>query len=190
VTKFIRYEGGALKPEILLVSQTSAQCPEFVASVARGTGLSLTHKLDRSSVKFTDDAKLLVSLTTFGGCIDELDAFMVMRGMPEMYMRFLQYTFLIVGDEDTIFTLRAMTQLTVIIHPEPQRIWALATGSLDQWKDAIINGLITHHAWEYQLLLDKLMLKFEGLGLSLLWDDYQKKWGNKNKDTFLLEHKS
>jgi len=153
------------------------------------TGRSPARGLDSSNLKLSDFACFLASIGEFqsGKAQNPLD---ILRGETNP-LKHLFFGFLISGSTSLIFRIMELTSLEVTTTRGLNKIRvAIVTGTLSQWKDAIVSCLdqkMVHNfelRWTFNQCLDFL----HAAGLRAVFDNYRRK-GLDDK-TFLLEYKS
>ena len=98
----------------------------------------------------------------------------------------LHYGFLVACDKDVLFELMQCTKLSISTNAAINGdTVSIVTGSLAVWRDSIIE-LSQDNTYCMRLLLDKVFICFERLGLGELWADY-KKHTLKDQTIILLE---
>lgn len=170
----------------LLVS--SVAWTQFIKNTAELTGHSPTHSIDNSNLKLSDYARYLVTLGEFqsGKQQNPLD---VLRDNDHL-LRHLSFGFLISGTTSLIFRVMELTDLNVLTAKgvDKGRV-AVVTGTLEQWKKAIIACLSQKLIKNYELrwVFNECLNCFYSAGLRNIFDNYRKK--GLEDQTFLLEYK-
>lgn len=160
----------------------------YIKDTVSLTGHSPARGLDSSNLKLSDYARFLVSIGEFqsGKIQKPLD---ILRGESSP-LKHLFFGFLISGSTSLIFRIMELTDLEVTTARglNKTRI-AIVTGTLSQWKDAIVSclnqKLIRNFElrWTFNQCLDFLY----AAGLRNVFDDYRRK-GLEDR-TFVLEYK-
>jgi len=137
------------------------------------SGLTPSSVADRCPLKFTPTAEYLIFVSCLLlGNTDE-EAHNLLINVPRESLNFIQYTFLMDGNSQTLSYLRGKTGAAYVSHEN----CILATGSLAVWYDAIILNLTRPHtlSLDCRLIFDKMFLMFERDGLSAIFTNYNKK---------------
>ncbi len=178
-----------MKPEILSFSGTAIPLGNLAKIASQGAGLSLTYKTDRSPIRFSEDAQYLIALANLtGASAQDLAAIDILRNLPRRYLDALAYTMIVACDHEVAIELQDNTELQVFGRDVGAGYLVLVTGPLSYWHDAVVYNLLTdERSFGFRLLMDKVLLGFEKIGLGELWSNYQKR--THRDQTFLLEHK-
>ena len=109
----------------------------------------------------------------------------------DIYKRFtkhLFFGFFVVHYSEIIFEIKDITNLEVTTKRTKRTgiDCAIVTGSLDDWKDAIINGSSLDNSFEYRELMCEFLIYFDKINLGFIFKEYKRK---QEKGTILLEKK-
>jgi len=88
----------------------------------------------------------------------------------------LSVSLLFVTDGDLRIELLENTKLNMLGHEtvRPGLFGIVASGSLDVWRDCIINLSTGDESWAARQLMNKTLAVFTKMGIGALWQDYRK----------------
>lgn len=167
----------------MLATQPVINWTEFVKAAKLVLGY------DPSNIEATrplsDFAKFLAILGKFKDQ-DKSDSLENLRAADSI-LNHLQFGFLVACTQSCLFELMQSSTLSVTTSAEAEKgTLALVSGTLKQWRDVTIE-LDENASSDVRLLVDKVLVYFERLGLYELWSNYRKK--PLQDSTFLLERK-
>lgn len=139
--------------------------------------------IDASPIILSEYARFIASLGEFRQN-EKTEPLKILRN-PGDLLKHLQFSFLIPGSKELFFQLLELTELSIIFQVDQ----GIVSGSLEQWKNAIVNCLNSYYSPSKELrqIFDECLLFFDFCGLQAIFFDYRK-FGLKD-GTFLLEHK-
>lgn len=170
-------------PQILPIIVPAINWPDFAKAAASTIGYNPTNV--NTSRPLSDYAKFLAACSLFKDR-SQTDTIKSIRNSSSS-LRHLVFGFLVLADRETLFELMQCSDLQVsTTAAQSGEVAAIVTGNLLQWQTAIID-LSESNTYGMRLLLDKIFLYFEKVGLGELWADYRKVPLKDN--TLKLEHK-
>lgn len=178
----------ASQTSVIPLLMSNINWTNFIKNVAELTGHSPTHSIDNSDLKLSDYARYLVTLGEFqsGG---EQEPLNLLRNNNHL-LRHLFFGFLISGSTSLIFRILELTDLDVSTAKgvDKSRV-AVVTGTLEQWKNAIITCLNQKLIKNYELrwVFNECLNCFNSAGLRNIFDNYRKK--GLEDQTYFLEYK-
>lgn len=156
--------------QILPIIQPAINWTELVKSAEAALGYSPA-KYDAKR-PLSEAARFLALAAMFKNKADS-DAVASLREARSI-LEHLSFGFLVACDRETIFELMQCTNLQVSTNSAiTGDSVAIVTGTLAEWRDAIIE-LSADNTYCMRLLLDKIFVYFERQGLGELWADYKK----------------
>lgn len=158
---------------------------ELLKDVAELSGHSPTKGIDSYGYKLSEYARFLSVLGEFRSG-KEQDPINTIQNAGDI-LDHLHFGFLIYGKTSLIFTIMERTDLRIITAKIKGGRAAIVTGTLRQWKNAIINILTNKVSGEVRWVFSYCYDTFQQLGLQGVWHDYRKQQVDKN--TYLLEYK-
>lgn len=175
----------ATRTGVKLILGSAISWAEFLKDTAALTGYSLTRGIDAYSYKLSDYAKFIASLGEFRFGKQQ-NPITVIQSAND-FLDHLHFGFLIYGTTKLIFTIMEQTDLKIITVKVEKGRAAIVTGTLRQWKNAIINILSSKKnkeaCWVFSFCLDT----FQQFGLQGIFHNYRKKLVDEN--VYLLENK-
>lgn len=170
------------------LTMSNVNWTHFIKNVAELTGHSPTHSIDNSQLKFGDCANFLIALGEFQSNKEEkpLD---VLRN-NDYLLRHLHFGFLISGSTASAFRILELTDLDVLTAKGKNKGRVIIiTGTLKQWKDAIVICLGQKLVKNFELrwIFNQCLDCFYQAGLRNIFDDYKRK--ELEDQTYLLEYK-
>lgn len=174
----------SVKPLIL----SNVDWTNFIKNVAELVGYSPTRGLDASGLKLGYYTRFIVALGEFQSGKEEKPLDVLHNS--DYILRHLSFSFLISGSSSLVFRVMELTDLDVLTAKgkDKGRV-AVVSGTLKQWKEAIIvcldQKLVKNFElrWVFNQILDYLYQA----GLRNIFDNYRKK--GLEDQTFLLEFK-
>lgn len=107
---------------------------------------------------------------------------------PGFTLLHVHYTFLVVSTPEIVSDIQQQTNLQLISEKSQTGLsLAIITGSLDQWRSAIINGLSDSCGFGLRSFLDNCLIEFDKEGLGPIFQDYDRVTQSDN--TFGLKKK-
>jgi hypothetical protein len=168
-------------PNVLLISKPSIELPTFLSLCEEVLGYSPARSADRAGL--TGAPHLLACLTAF----KDQDATPTVKGGRDVY-NLIHFTFVVAADEtDMAPILEAMNGMPFALTETRIRgvQVALVTGSLLEWKQAILRGCRQDQPEFIRVCFDKIYLQFQHLGLADAFGRLTKK--AQNNGVFYLE---
>lgn len=136
--------------------------------------------LGRSISKTLDDAGLAPKvpvglLTVLSELKSEGSKPMDIMNNPGFALDHVSYSILCLSLQDSIFDVMQYTELRVVTaKSESGTILSYITGTLGQWRSAIINGLSKNSSKSFREFLDSCLLEFDKEGLSPLFNEFDR----------------
>lgn len=152
------------------------------------TGRSPARGLDSSNLKLSDYARFLVSIGEFQSGKEQTPLDILREESNPL--KHLFFGFLISGSTSLIFRIMELTTLEVTTARGLDKIRAaIVTGTLGQWKDAIVACLDQRmvHNFELRWTFNQCLDFLHAAGLRAIFDNYRRK--GLDDRTFLLEYK-
>jgi len=154
----------------------------FLKDAADLCGHSPIHGVDSYPYKLKDYARLIAVFGEFREG-KSLEPRKTIRTGGDL-LAHLHYGFLINGSSSLIFQIMELTDLKIIsTKMKSKGRVAIVTGTLEQWKHAIINVLSTKRHPDVTFAMGRCLDFFYQLGLQDVWHDYRRHSDN------LLERK-
>lgn len=172
------------EPRVQLIGTPDIKISEFLRVANQALGYNVTKPVDSAKTKPHRDQEFLSALL----CL--YDESRVDRPLHEVMSEaislsnHLNYTFMIAANRDTLFRSMERTSLHHTISDNDDMALAIITGSLREWRLAMVECTSDHSHKYLRMMYDRVMLSFEKHGLSL---DLRKR-GHKD-GTFLIENK-
>ena len=162
---------------------------EFLKDAAELCGHSPIHGIDSYPYELSDYARVIAAFGEFRSS-KTCDPKQTLHSAGDL-LSHLHYGFLIDGSANLIYQIMELTDLKIIsarLKDKKGRA-AIVSGTLKQWRDAIINILCTtmRRNSELRWVFGECLDFFCHLGLSDLWHDYRKR--SLEDKTYLLEEK-
>jgi len=179
-----------MTPEVILISKTEVDWSTLRKNIFVATNLTPSSLIAQCPVTFSPAAEYLIFAAYLKYDFIIKDPLQILRTMPRDILAFLQYSFLVACDKETLDTLRDMVNIVWCINKvENNKYCVLGTGPLFDWWYYIILYLSSVVTYEknYRVLFDKLLILLEQEGLGELFYEYRKK--SLLDKTFLLERK-
>lgn len=157
-------------PQILPIIAPAVNWPEFAKAAEMVIGYNPTAV--NTTRQISESARFLAAAAHFKDR-KSADTIKSIREAGSI-LRHLQYGFLVAADRETLFELMQCSDLQVsTTATQAGDVAAIVTGDLFEWRTAIIE-LSESNTFGMRLLLDKIFLYFEKIGLAELWADYRK----------------
>lgn len=177
-----------MTPEVELLSNVQYSWISFRATLDKVAGVRPGETINRLPIELSEDAKVLLYVCALAGqSIDQ--PIRVLELIPQQYMGFLHYSFLIACDRETWNEFQMCTRAQTMVTECLDYYFVVASGTLDVW----YNTIITHlgRDWGYcfgtRILIGKIMVTLERRGLQAVFNRYRKKMLKDN--SFLLEYR-
>lgn len=169
-----------------MIGKLNIDFPAFLIAANKGLNKSLTRGLDSQGKDTKSIAAYLVMLAEMRQ--DNVDPNKVLQDAGQL-LKHAYYVFQVIVDHETMFDLLELNTLAVHNAECINSVYlSVVSGTLEDWRTAIINGCSDQATFNIRLLFDKILLMFEKEGLSKLWVNYSKR--KLPDDTFrLLENK-
>jgi len=158
-------------PEVCPLGRTELDNAVLLANLNDLFNMQPSRKLDFCPIHLSEAARLLVILAEVQspGPMD-LQPENILRDLPPGVMQFIQYSFLVLCDNELPALIVRNTRLEVIT----VGTCTLVVGPLAHWFDAIV-AIHPRTDSHFRLLLNKVLLFFEVTeGLALVFDGYRK----------------
>ncbi|HDZ14089.1 hypothetical protein LCGC14_0646450 [marine sediment metagenome] len=158
---------------------------DLIKDIAELIGRSPTSGIDSYKYKLSDYASFLATVNEFrtGNTQNPLK---IIQNANDI-LDHLHFGFLMYGKSSLFFHILEQTDLKITsVRAKNYRV-AIVTGTLGQWKQAIINILTNKSTSEAQWVFSYCYDFFQSIGLQSVWADYRKK--QTGDHTYLLEYK-
>jgi len=159
---------------------------DFIKRIAELTGRSPTFGVDEYPYKLSEYARYLAILGEFRFGKKQNPIQTIQNA--EDLLDHLHFSFLISGPASLIFDIMERTDLEIVMTRIKGGRSAIVTGSLNQWKSAVVRILTGKAKPEICSVFSYCFNFFKFLGLQEIWNDYRIK-PQADKDILLLEHK-
>ncbi len=168
--------------EVVPITTTVVNWNQYLLIAKQLLNRSISLQLDELGMRPDCVASYLVTI----GSLLNIEPKEIILGEHSL-LRHAAFGFLIVADQDTIFSLMSHTQFivsTTATDTVHRLHVGVVSGDLGQWREAIING---SGSPALRAFLGKCMIYFEKIGLGSLWHNFYKHI--QTDGTFLLESK-
>lgn len=170
-----------MTPEVVLIQQPAIDFATFLGLSHEALGYSPARACDASHRQLSDAERFL-------SCLAAVRDSKAPAGLSPSLLRHVSFSVLVAADErDLVDILQAAAGMpfvtTSTIRPRVQL--AVVTGTLAQWRDAVVSGTAAEGA--VRACYCKALLVFERAGLSHVWHDFHKR--TTPDKLFLLEDK-
>ncbi len=168
---------------VILIAQPVVDFTTFLALAHKVLGYSPSVNVDHSIVDRSDAERFI-------SCLAALRDPQAPAGITPNLLGHVSYSVLMLTDErDLIDILEACAGMPVVSSETLSRnvMLAILTGTLAQWRDAIVSGSTRDAEYNVRQTFCQIMSLFEQAGLGKVWKDYQTKPLDDN--TFYLEYK-
>lgn len=154
--------------DCLLITTPAVNFNQFLAAGRQMTGRSLSSVADSSHRPMSDTEKYLSCLSVLHG-----DAGV---GFAPRLLAHVSFSMLVWGDERDLLDVFQICGMPFVVADTVTRNVqaAVITGTLAQWRDAIVSGLRPSIDENIRHLFGQMMIRFEQCGLAI-WQDYTKK---------------
>jgi hypothetical protein len=173
--------------EAILISKPEIDLENLFRVTAQTLGRRITGAIDNCPRELSKDEKFISALSEFKS--QHLTSWAkdrIQRAEHELF--FLHYVFLCYTDKDTAIKIREWTKLDVLSQSSIDgEIILVVGGSLVFWRAASLDCCSGQSSFNLRLLFDKIILKFEEIGLGDVWFNYRKR--TLPDQTFLIEDK-
>jgi hypothetical protein len=167
----------------VLITQPCVDFTTFLGLAHKVLGYSPAANVDQSRLEHSDAERFL-------SCLAALRDPNAPAGITPNLLGHVSYTVLMMTDErDLIDILEASAGMPVVVTETLARnvMLALVSGTLAQWRDAIVSGSTREAEYNVRQTFCQIKSLFEQAGLGKVWKDYQSKPLEDN--TFFLEYK-
>ncbi len=158
---------------------------DLLKHIAELTGHFPTSSNDAYNYKLSDYASFISSVNEFRTGVVQ-NPLKTIQDANDI-LNHLHFGFLIHGKSSLFFTILEQTDLKITSSRIKNGRAAIVTGTLNQWKMAIINVLTNKSTSEAQWVFSYCFDFFKSIGLQSVWADYRKK--QVDSGVYLLEHK-
>lgn len=159
--------------DALFIGRLAIDTETFLGASKEVLGRSLSKKLDAQGKDVTSVSGYLALLSALKN--PDLDFNLILEN-PGSLLQHQFYVFLIACSRNTLNELLEETKLSIQSAESNSGIMlAVISGTLEDWRSAIINICSEKTSFNLRLLFDKILLLFEQEGLSRLWSQYTKK---------------
>ena len=169
---------------VIPIAKTDVDWNAYLQIARKVLGRSITRSLDSANrpVKGPDGF-----IATLGEVINEgSNAGTVMANAGSL-LRHFTYTFLCVMPNDVLWDVMEETDLVITSVPLGMNRLAIITGTLHEWRTAIIDECSEAATQGLRLFLNQVLFHLEKEGLNTIWFMYRKV--PQPDQTFALEHK-
>ncbi len=159
-------------PQAVMIGRLKIDTESLLASAKQLLGRSPSRKLDSQGKSTDTTAGYLTILAALKN--EETEPNIVLED-PGHLLAHTFYSFLVACDKATMTELGEQTRLAIQRVESRGICFAVVSGTLEQWRTAIINGCSEQAEFNLRLLFDKILILFEGEGLGKLWSKFAKK---------------
>lgn len=177
-----------MQSEVVLISKSDIDSHQFLAVTAKALGYSPAKASDQTTRRLSDFERFLSILA----CYENPDA--INRPVGETISNsaslcaHLHFSFLYAASHDTIFESMSCTRLQHVVARGITGVQlAYVSGTLDEWKTAIIECCTLAASFHVRSLYGKVLLALEKAGVIIPLSDYKKR--SSNDGSFYLEHR-
>jgi hypothetical protein len=160
---------------------------EYLKIISDLTGHSPSRGVDIDGQHLSDYAKFLVSLDEFrvGKILKSVDTL----SKSSTTLRHLFFSFILTTTPTTLLKLSELSDLNIISARNDHKRVAYISGTLLQWRTAVIAALDNiEHDVEIRYIFNKALEFFNQCGFKYIFSNYSRK--NLADGTFLLEYKA
>jgi len=171
-------------PEVRLVSSPAIDFSGFLPACKHALGYSLTKAADVSSYEMTDTQRFLWYLAAFRDKNVRVGPVLSSCLLPH-----LSFSIFVAADErDMPGILQCCSGMPFLVADtvDSSVRAAVITGTLAQWRDAVVSGSVGDAEPTVRAGFNKIHSLFKGMNLNV-WSDYTTR--EASGGTFLLEHK-
>ncbi len=158
---------------------------ELIKYIAELTGQSPTSSVDSYGYKLSDYASFVSSVGEFR--TGKIQNPLITIQNANDILNHLHFGFLIYGKSSLIFVILEQTDLKITTAKIKNGRVAIVTGTLGQWKQAVISILSNKTTGEARQIFSYCYDFFQSIGLQSVWAEYRKKQTGPNM--YLLEYK-
>lgn len=172
-----------MTPDAVLILSPSVDLPRLLSLTHKMLGYSLADAVDASRKQHSDDDKFL-------SCLAALRDQQAPAGLSQDVLSHTSYSFLVAADErDLLDMLSFADGMHFVVQDTVARgvQAAFITGTLSQWREAVIGGMSRNAQPNVRVGFHKIMRLLEERGLAATWRDYITK--PLNDSTLLLEYR-
>lgn len=170
-------------PHAALIQQPAIDFPSFLAACHEMLGYSPSRAADASRTRMSDSERFL-------SCLAAIRDQEAPTGVTPSLLAHVSFSVLIAAEErDLIDILSIAGSMPFVASETVARdvFAAVVTGTLGQWRDAVVSGTNLHEDNNVRTCYCKVLLLFESVGLNRVWSDFTKKPGTDR--LFYLEDK-
>lgn len=170
---------------VIPIAVSAVNWQQYIDTAADLLGHAPSRGVDTSRSKLSDFAKYAASLAEFSAK-QELDPRGVLR-RPGPHLRHLSFSVMVCEKHSTILRIAEDGGLAVISSPLKKERAAVISGTLAQWREAVIVFCQRDTPRELRELFNEVKRMFDSIGLSDLWHDYRRQ--GLPDETYFLEFK-
>lgn len=171
---------------IMPQSKTAVDWPNFLKATMDSTGRSATRSLDQAKIK---PDSLYAYLCAMGEMRKPNSTPLEVARDPGLILQHISYGFLVAAPKQLFFEVLESSDLSVMITNTVRKDLKLGviTGTLEEWRSAIINGASRHSSDNLRKFADHCLKFLEKEGFGQIWNGYTKV--KQSDGTLLLERK-
>lgn len=155
-----------------IIGKTQVDFQTLFSVVNQALGRSISTPLDEAKTPAKAPTGFITALMEFKSPNSKLVAALRRPGFTLLHVH---YTLLVVSTPEVISEVQQQTNLHVITERTKSGFSvSIITGSLDQWRSAIINGLSESSEFGLRLFLDTCLIEFDKEGLGPMFQDYDR----------------
>ena len=159
-----------MTPECVLIQRPDVDFDAFLGLSREALGYSPASGCDASARELTDAERFL-------SCLAALRTEKAEVSLAPALLNHVSFSAMIVADErDALDIFQAAGMPFVVVETVRRGILlAVMTGTLAQWRDAVMHGTVLDQEVNVRACYCKLMALFEQAGLGHVWDRYTRK---------------
>lgn len=157
---------------VFIIGKTQVDFQTLFSVLSQALGRSVSKPLDEAKTPAKAPTGFIAALMEFKSPNSKLVAAIRRPGFTLLHVH---YTLLVVSTPEVVSEVQQQTNLHVITERTRSGFSvSVMTGSLDQWRSAIINGLSESCEYGLRLFLDTCLLEFDKEGLGPMFQDYNR----------------
>ncbi|MEN6365653.1 MAG: hypothetical protein ABFC88_02430 [Thermoguttaceae bacterium] len=155
--------------EAVLITTPAIDFTKFLSLTYEAMGYSIASTADSSGLKMVDTAKFLYCLAALKNESAEI--------ITANLLCHLSFSILVIAEERDLLEILEMTSGMSFVRAETTAVnvdIAVITGTLLQWKDAVVSGTSEATAPTVRTCYSKILLLFDRVGLTSVWQGYDR----------------
>lgn len=158
--------------KVFIIGKTQVDFQTLFSIASQTLGRSVSRSLDEVQTPAKAPTGFIAALMEFKSPNSKLVAAVRRPGFTLLH---LHYTFLVVSTPEAIGEVQQQTNLHIVTERTKSGFSvSIVTGSLDQWRSAIINGLSESCGYSLRLFLDACLVELDKEGLGPMFQDYNR----------------